>query len=61
MPNQNTTQSVKISKSLQDIIRTVADDPSCTSLNSCMTRIEEKKCAAVEFYLRAAVQRLLIT
>lgn len=51
-------QKIPISKNLQEIIKEAAGDPSATSLNECLKKIEQKQCTAVEFYFRAMTQRL---
>lgn len=48
---------VPISKNLQEIIKDVSGGHSAP-LNENIKTIEEKQCAAVEFYLLAMTQRL---
>jgi hypothetical protein len=51
--------SVDISQSLEQIIRDVAEDEKHNlSLQEALRKIEDRKCTAVQFYLRAMSARL---
>ena len=56
---QNNKTPVDISQSLQQIIRDVAEDESSIlTLQDALRKIEDRKCTAVQFYLRAMSTRL---